>query len=50
MLKTFPTRPWKQLLLDLTAKAGVSDPIVLEARSALGMLDADQSEIEEIIE
>jgi glycosyltransferase involved in cell wall biosynthesis len=37
MLKTFPTRPWKKLIIDLATKAGVSDGVLLEAGRAFGI-------------
>ncbi|KAF7340710.1 Glycosyltransferase family 4 protein [Mycena sanguinolenta] len=39
MMKMFPTRPWKELLLDLACKAGIDDDAISETRSALGMLN-----------
>lgn len=40
MSKMFPTGPWKDLLLDLTCRAGINDGVVSEARSALGTLNS----------
>ncbi len=37
MLKKFPMREWKGLLLHLAAQGGVEDDVVLDARTALGI-------------
>lgn len=39
MSDMFPTRPWKDLLVDLACRAGLNDDVISAARSALGTFD-----------